>query len=127
MFTKPLLPGVLWTILIGVLMFTPGNYFPKVSPFFDWLGPDKLVHLLLFGTYSYLLSAGFSRQGKCLVVKRKPLLFSLFTGMIFAIFTEVMQMYIIPGRNGNIYDLLANVLGCLLGISIWKIIQKNWK
>lgn len=127
MFTKPLLPGVLWTILIGILMLTPGNYFPKVSPFLDWLGPDKLIHLILFGTYTYLLTAGFSRQSKYLILKQNPMLFSLLTGMIFAIFTEVMQMYIIPGRNGNVYDLVANALGCLLGISIWKIIQKNWK
>lgn len=127
MFRKPLLPGVLWTIIIGILMLTPGSYIPKVSTFLDWLGPDKIIHLFLFGIYSFLLAEGFYKLRKSLVLKRNAMLFSFLTGMIFATFTEMMQVYIIPGRNGNMYDLLANAIGCLLGVLIWKIIPKNRK
>ena len=125
MFRKPLLPGVLWTLIIGVLMLTPGNYIPKISSFLDWLGPDKLVHLFLFGTYTYLWSEGFHKQLKSRLLQGYPLLFSFIFGMIFATFTELMQAHIISGRNGNVYDFLANALGCALGILVWKIIKKN--
>lgn len=127
MFRKPLLPGVLWTIIIGILMLTPGNYIPKVSTFLDCIGPDKIVHLFVFGTYTILLAEGFYKLSKSLVLKRNPMLFSLLSGMIFAFLTEIMQAFIISGRNGNVYDFIADVIGCLLGILFWKIIHKNWK
>lgn len=125
MFRKPLLPALLWTIIIGVLTLVPGNYIPKVSSFLDWLSPDKLIHLLLFGIYTFFLSESFSRQVKSRMTSRYPMIFSLGTGMVFAFFTEMMQAYVIPGRNGNVYDFLADTLGCLLGLIIWKIIMKK--
>ena len=56
MFKKPLLPGILWTLLIAVLTLMPGNYIPRITTFLDWLSPDKLLHFLLFGTYIFLLA-----------------------------------------------------------------------
>ena len=53
------------------------------------------------------------------------MIISFGTGMVFAFFTEMMQAYVIPGRNGNVYDFLADTLGCLLGLIIWKIIMKK--
>jgi VanZ family protein len=125
MFRKPLLPVLLWTIIIGVLTLVPGNYIPKVSSFLDWLSPDKLVHLFLFGIYTLLLCEGFSRQLKSSLISQYPMIISFGTGMVFAFFTEMMQAYLIPGRNGNVYDFLADTLGCLLGLIIWKIIMKK--
>lgn len=125
MFRKPLLPGLLWTIIIGVLTLVPGNYIPKVSSFLDWLSPDKLAHLFLFGIYTLLLCVGFSRQLKSSLISRYPMIISFGTGMVFAFFTEMMQAYVVPGRNGNVYDFLADTLGCFLGLIIWKIIMKK--
>ena len=122
---KPLLLALLWTIIIGVLTLVPGNYIPKVSSFLDWLSPDKLIHLLLFGIYTLLLCMGFSRQVKSSLLSQFPIIFSCGTGMVFAFFTEMMQAYIIPGRNGNVYDFLADTIGCLLGLIIWRIIMKK--
>ena len=123
MFRKPLLPGIAWTLLIVLLTLIPGNYIPRISTFLDWLGPDKLVHLFMFGIYAYLLLEGFVRH-KSPLLRKNPVFISFLVGMVFAIFTEVMQATIIPGRNGNIYDFLADMLGCLLGYTIWRITRK---
>ena len=127
MFKRPLLPGLIWTLLIAVLTLMPGNYIPKVLTFLDWLSPDKIVHLILFGVYAYLLAEGFVRQDRPWFTSRYPIWSSLIIGIVFAFFTEVMQRFVIPGRYGNIYDMLADILGSILGITVWYIIQRNEK
>ncbi len=127
MFKKPLLPGLVWTLLIALLTLLPGNYIPKVTTFFDWLGSDKLIHLFLFGIYTYLLLEGLNKQSKYVFLQKYPVLTSLFIGIVFAIFIETMQRLVIPGRNGNIYDFLADMLGCFLGYISWYIIRRNEK
>jgi len=125
MFRKPLLPGLIWTLVIALLTMITGNYVPKVTTFLDWLGTDKLVHLLLFGIYAYLFAHGLQKQSSYAFLQKHALLASLLVGMVFAFFTEVMQANVIPGRNGNAYDFLADVLGCLLGILVWHITRRK--
>lgn len=127
MFKRPLLPGLIWTLLIAVLTLMPGNYIPRVLTFLDWLSPDKILHLILFGVYAFILAEGLSRQDKQSIIGKHPVLTSLMIGIVFAIFTEVMQKFVIPGRHGNIYDMLADLLGSILGIAIWNIVRRNEK
>ena len=127
MFKKPLLPGLVWTLIIALLTLLPGNYIPKVASFLDWLSADKLVHLFLFGTYTFLLLEGFKRQSRHAFLSNQSLLISLIIGIVFAFFIEVMQKFVIPGRNGNIYDFIADVLGIFLGYASWYIIRRYEK
>ena len=127
MFKRPLLPGLAWTLLIAVLTLAPGNYIPRVVTFLDWLSPDKIVHFILFGTYSFLLMEGFKRQNKYAFPLKYTVFTTLFIGIVFGILIEVMQKFVIPGRNGNIYDMLADILGSFLGVAAWIIIRRNEK
>jgi VanZ family protein len=122
-----MLPGMLWTLLIAVLTLVPGNYIPRITSFLDWLSPDKLLHFILFGTYAYLLAKGFRKQAVYGFLKQNPVIFSIIIGIVFASFIEVMQKFVIPGRNGNLYDFLADVLGTFLGITTWYITGRNGK
>jgi VanZ family protein len=127
MFRKPFLPGGLWTLLIALLTLLPGDYIPRTINFPDWLSADKILHLLLFGVYLFLLPEGFRKQVWFAKLRRKPVITSLVIGIVFAFFIEVMQMHVIPGRNGNIYDFLADIAGSLLGVTCWHIIRRNEK
>jgi VanZ family protein len=57
----------------------------------------------------------------------KAVVTGLFLGMVFAFFTETMQKFYIPGRNGNYYDFLADLLGLILGYIGWRIFIRNDK
>ena len=127
MFKKPLLPGLVWTLIIALLTLLPGNYIPRVTNLLDWLSPDKLVHLFLFGTYTYLLLEGFKRQRRYSFLHKHPVIISLIIGIVFAVFTETMQKLVVSGRNGNVYDFLADILGCLLGYACWYTIRRIGK
>lgn len=124
MFKRPLVPGLLWTLLIAVLTLVPGNYIPRITTFFDWISPDKILHLILFGIYTFLLAAGFSKQSGSSLLKQNPVIISIIIGIVFAFFIEVMQKYVIPGRNGNMYDFFADVMGTFLGIAAWRIMGR---
>jgi len=56
MFIKNNWPGILWGVIILIITGIPGNYFPKVTTFWDWLSPDKIVHLFLFSIFVLLLN-----------------------------------------------------------------------
>ena len=124
MFRIPLLPWFLWTGMIAILTLTPGNYIPRIITFADWISADKFVHLFIFGVYSFLILEGFSRQGKYKNLKKNAVLTGLLIGMVFAFFTEMMQKFVIPGRNGNFYDFLADVLGLFVGYLCWRLIRR---
>jgi VanZ family protein len=126
MFRKPLLPGIVWTLIIVLLTLIPGNYIPRISTFLDWLGPDKLLHLFMFGIYAYLLLEGFVRH-QSPFLRKNPVIISFSVGMVFAILTEVAQKYVIFGRNGNQYDFMADMLGWVIGYLSWRLIRRNDK
>jgi VanZ family protein len=124
---KPLLPGLIWTLIIVLLTLTPGNYIPKITNFFDWISYDKLVHLFLFGIYAILLFYGLHHQKWNTKIRQNAVFTGFLIGMVFALLTEVMQKFVIPGRYGNLYDFLADVLGLVLGYLFWHIIRRNDK
>ncbi|MBQ8221894.1 MAG: hypothetical protein IJZ87_00900 [Bacteroidales bacterium] len=73
-------PGLISAAFIMLLMGLPGRCFPTVVNFWEWIGPDKIVHLLLFGLFSYLTLWGYRKQllsvnGSSQI---KALLFTLF-------------------------------------------------
>jgi VanZ family protein len=106
-------PALLWGLAILIITGLPGNYVPKVHNFLELLSTDKLIHLGMFAPFSYLLAKGiFSNTGNL----RKCLFVSGLIGTVYAIFTELMQYCIIPGRNGNIYDAIADIVGVSIGI-----------
>ncbi|HOI31584.1 MAG TPA: VanZ family protein, partial [Bacteroidales bacterium] len=87
---------------------------------------DKLVHFFIFGVFTFLLLWGYRAQylqdSKRFVITRNVLII----GFFYSGLTELLQAYVFVGRHGNIFDLLANVIGCLIGVILFKlIIRKN--
>ena len=119
-------------IVIMILTGLPGSCFPTVKTFWEWLGPDKIVHLLMFGTLAFLIPFGY----RCDYVQwdiayRKRLLWlSLLIAAAYGGLTELLQRYVFIGRSGSLYDFYADVIGCVLGVFIFKMsyrkkIKKN--
>jgi VanZ family protein len=126
MFGKHLLPAILWAFVILILTGMPGNYIPHVSSPLKWLKADKIVHMVMFGTFAFLLFRGFSKQYTFSYLRYNYLLAGLIVGMVFGIITEILQYYVFIGRDGNIFDFLADLLGCLIGMTVFLIFfRKN--
>lgn len=110
-------PGLIISIFIMVIMGLPGNYFPKVVSFWDWLGPDKVIHLIVFGILSYSMLWGYRKKILSHDVRyiKKSFLLTLLLSVSYGALTELMQKYVFINRFGSIYDFIADAMGCVLG------------
>ena len=97
-------------VLVGYLALTPR---PPASIDLGW---DKLNHLSAFAALAF--TGCFSFPGS--IRQRATMLFSLFAygGLI-----EILQLYI-PGRGGELADLLADSLGIGMGAAMATLILR---
>ena len=123
-------PGLICAIFIMVLMGLPGKYFPTVVCFWDWLGPDKIAHLLLFATFSFLSLWGYRNILFNIDHPNRKRLFLIISliSILYGGLTELLQKYLFINRYCSLYDFLADTIGCLLGIITFHfLVQKKIK
>jgi len=111
---KKFWPALIWSIVILLLTGLPGNDFPKITNFWGWLEPDKVVHLFIFGVLAFLILFGYREQ---YFKSKKRYLFGVVAIVITAIYgliTEVLQYYVFVGRDGNPFDFFADVTGAVM-------------
>lgn len=112
-------PSILWAIFVLILCGLPGKDFPDLS-FLEWLRPDKIAHLFLFGIQSLLLMIGFSRQNHFPSLIKNAVLYSLTLTILYGALVEVLQDHVFIQRSGDIRDAIANAMGAFLGYWIYK-------
>ncbi|MDZ7742345.1 MAG: VanZ family protein [Bacteroidota bacterium] len=118
-------PITLWALFVFILSAIPGNSIPRLPSFFDWLKPDKIVHLVFYGVFTFLLLHGLVKQYGAGNKRFMYKIVAFNTGMVFGLLMEVLQYYEFSGRNGNIYDFIANTIGSLIGIWIFSIYKRK--
>ena len=126
MFLKKFWPAITWSLLTLLLMGLPGNVFPEIVSFWDWLSPDKVVHLFIFGTLSFLILLGFREElqaGK----RRKYIVLAVMISLLYGVFTEFLQYYVFTGRSGNVYDALADGFGAIFGWLLYEPLMRLLK
>jgi VanZ family protein len=125
---RKLWPAIAWALFILVLMGTPGNYFPTVTSFWDWLSVDKLVHVFVFGVFSFLILLSVSPQ---YFASNKRYVFvatAIGIALAYGLLTEVLQAHVFAGRNGNAYDFFADGIGAISGwLAFWLVYGKKIK
>lgn len=99
-------------------MGIPGNYIPKPHSFISVFAPDKILHLILFGVLAYLTALNLDvwRIDKKVEIS---IAINIIFGTMYGAFTELLQRYIISGRDGNYYDLLADFVGIIVGVFVY--------
>ena len=83
---------------------------------------DYLFHSLVFIPWMLIISFAFSYGNRSKKISYIPIW--LFYGLLAAFITEGIQ-YFLPYRSFNINDLLANLIGVILGISLLPLIRTN--
>lgn len=77
---------------------------------------DKLAHIFIYMIFSLLLLFENRKSRKTYL----PLLIAVFFGVLMEILQHLLTTY----RSMEIYDMLANTLGVILGMLIIRTIQK---
>ncbi len=116
-------PALAWAILILILTGLPGNYFPEVKTFWDWLSPDKVVHLGIFGVQAFLIIYGLGQQYLLKKRRYKYMVWVFLITTLFGLITEVLQSNVFVGRDGNVFDFLADSVGAFLGVLAYYLLN----
>lgn len=113
------------TILFVPINFHPEEYILKLNPF-NWLENansmqqfivEKVPNIILFVPLGFFIPIVFKRQRKLF----KTVLISF--SIIFSV--EFIQYFI--GRSADIVDILANLLGVIIGYVIYKLLDNLCK
>ncbi|MDA3861371.1 MAG: VanZ family protein [Melioribacteraceae bacterium] len=107
--------------MIFVLTSIPGSSIPKVLG-----GVDKIKHFGAYFVLAFLLNFALQIQNRYPLISKKSILFTFLITLFYGLFDEVHQIFI-PGRYFDLWDLLADVVGSVVGIFLVKIIISNYK
>ena len=95
----------------------PGTAFPRQN-FLTDIHFDKWVHVGLFGALVFLWKS-------VLVNRINNALLVLLAGL-YGFIVEVGQKELVANRGFDVYDIMADVAGSILGLVIWwQVYKKN--
>lgn len=112
---SPLLFAISWLIISIILLTLPGSAIPKE----DWLGKiwiDKWVHIGMFALMVFLWCRVILK--KYLLNEKLKIFFFLIAEVCLAygIGMEFIQKYFIPNRSFDVGDIIADAVGCSIGL-----------
>jgi len=110
--------AILWTLLIFVACLIPGDEIPEVQvPL-----ADKWVHFIIFGGFSFFWLCTFKRA------VAKTGIIMLFVAIALGYLVELLQgSGITTGRSYDLYDVLADGIGGLLGVLFFFMLKRYRK
>lgn len=118
-------PLVLYWLLLLLLTSLPAESLPSVKL------SDKIEHFLAFFGLGFLLNLAFYFEERYPIINKYSALFTFIAGVLYAAFDELHQSFI-PGRNCDIIDVVADVIGlfigiCIINLFIWLFLDKEKK
>ena len=105
--TAFLLAAITWAGVIFYLSSQPSIETPALFP-----GQDKLFHLIAFGILGFLAMG--TRQASQQGHPTRQVWRVVLAVTLYGILDEFHQ-YFVPGRSADVYDVLADAIGGLLG------------
>lgn len=113
------LPWTAWLLTILVLSFLPGDKLPELN--FTLFELDKLIHFGLYFVLANLMGFAFlndqiQKKSKKNEPFLKRIVWIVATGMLIGYLVEVIQGNFVPNRAYDMFDVLANSIGTIIGI-----------
>lgn len=100
--------AILWGMIICILLLLPSNNYNGIPSFY---GIDKVVHLGIFFVEAILLYLGTILKSKRTVNKWIAITKVFIVTAIFAVLTELGQMYLTSTRSADPWDVFADIIG----------------
>ncbi len=124
MFLRNHLPTLVWAIFILIICGIPGDKIPELT-FWQWLKPDKIVHLLIFGILCFLMIRSFKLQQSSSYLRNHAGILALLLSISYGILIEILQATVFIHRSGDVRDAIANSIGAFIGLWAFTKIAKR--
>jgi len=121
MFARHLIWSFAWAAMIAFMYFVPGKDLPMVDVW-DLLKFDKIGHFTVFCIFAIVLKTGLSRQIRFRQIRQKAARWTLYIAVSYGGVLEYFQGRLIQDRTSDIWDFIANTVGVLVGIVIFRLI-----
>jgi len=109
------IPAILWSLLILGLSAMPGSSLPDFS-LWSLAQPDKIGHLGIYCIFVSIMLWGAYRNFRPDKIPLPVVIFIILFAIFYGISMEFMQSYFFSSRNFDVLDILANIIGCLIGM-----------
>ena len=104
------IPALLWAALIFTLSTGHAVEVPRFS---NLLEPDKLAHAAAYFVLAGLLLWGFHRTTG---LSPKAMTVAIMASVLYGIGMECIQYAYFPNRYFEVLDIIANIIGSILGV-----------
>lgn len=119
------LPVLVWAIIILIAVCLPGNSLSQIS-FWDHIpGFDKMVHAALFFIFVLILARSV-KQYKGVQKRYYQGIITLSAAGIYALITEMLQLFVVSGRSWEWLDLLFDLAGAAAGWMAYIMIMRKF-
>ncbi len=116
----------LWVVFMFFMLFMPGDLLAqRRSSLFNIPHSDKIIHCAVFGGFTLFLQ--FMLFFNTSIKLRKIYLISIGVCLLFGIITEIIQALTFEwcGRRFELKDYVSDVIGGVLALVFFKIIEKK--
>lgn len=102
--------SVIWALIILALCSMPGRFIPSTT-WLELLSFDKFVHAGIFFVLVSLLGVSVEAH------QQQKNLFFIYVALsvLYGGALEIMQATVFSERSADLYDMIANSFGCLVG------------
>ncbi|MDG1724293.1 MAG: VanZ family protein [Bacteroidia bacterium] len=108
--------ATIWTIFIVSFCLLPSSIFKTFSSM-SLFQLDKIIHILLYFVFVQLWALNLKKE------EQKNKIIILLIGIAYGVIIEYLQITMNMGRNFEIGDMIANTIGCILGVVLLTITQ----
>ena len=109
--------GAVYLVVIALLSLWPSSSLPQVSLF---SGADKLVHICMYLGLSFL-ACWIYEIGH----QRVWFIYSLLAAVfMYGALMEVLQHTMRAGRSFDFKDMIANLIGAIIGVLIYRYLDR---
>lgn len=112
--------AISWLLIMSVLFVLPGSALPK-EHWLDTIHFDKIVHIGLFAVLIFLWKSSFNRNS----ANYNWML--LLSALLYGLLVEFVQLNWVPNRSFDLYDVVADMSGSVVGLLVWLGVYKKNK
>lgn len=110
---KYFLPAIIWALTV-LFLSTFGDVTPP-DLLKDVITPDKLGHAAAYCVLAFSLTWGFFKNGN---TRNRAILRSVLMSIGYGVLMEIIQYSFFPNRYFEVWDIVANIIGCLVSILV---------
>ena len=109
--------ALIWTLFIAVSSLISSDKISDVQITIN----DKIIHFLFYFLFVLLWSFALNNS----ISKLKIDLAILFSAVFYGIIMEVLQSIFTSTRQADLYDVIANSIGAVTGLVLFRLIRKS--